>query len=79
MKLLINLAILFLCCIGVSGQTYRKEICVGFRVSSSEIDLDYGDNASNLAEIVGVSGNLVGISINLCKSIQKELFINDTP
>lgn len=25
------------------------------------------------------SGNLVGISINLCKSIQKELFINDTP
>lgn len=24
-------------------------------------------------------GNLVGISINLCKSIQKELFINDTP
>ena len=37
MKLLINLAILFLCCIGVSGQTYRKEICVGFRVNSSEI------------------------------------------
>ena len=27
----------------------------------------------------GVSGNLVGISINLCKSIEKELFINDTP
>ena len=25
------------------------------------------------------SGNLVGISINLYKSIQKELFINDTP
>lgn len=25
-----------------------------------------------------LSGNLVGISINLCKSIQKELFINDT-
>ena len=31
------------------------------------------------AEQLGVSGNLVGISINLCKSIQKELFINDTP
>ena len=29
--------------------------------------------------LTGVSGNLVGISINLCKSIQKELFINDTP
>ena len=28
---------------------------------------------------LGLSGNLVGISINLCKSIQKELFINDTP
>ena len=26
-----------------------------------------------------LNGNLVGISINLCKSIQKELFINDTP
>ena len=31
------------------------------------------------SDIKGVSGNLVGISINLCKSIQKELFINDTP
>ena len=29
--------------------------------------------------IARLSGNLVGISINLCKSIQKELFINDTP
>ena len=29
-------------------------------------------------EEIGLSGNLVGISINLCKSIQKELFINDT-
>ena len=29
-------------------------------------------------KIQGLSGNLVGISINLCKSIQKELFINDT-
>ena len=27
----------------------------------------------------GLSGNLVGISINLCKSKQKEFFINDTP
>ena len=27
---------------------------------------------------IRLSGNLVGISINLCKSIQKELFINDT-
>ena len=34
----------------------------------------YFDKASSR-----LSGNLVGISINLCKSIQKELFINDTP
>ena len=26
-----------------------------------------------------LSRNLVGIRINLCKSIQKEFFINDTP
>ena len=26
-----------------------------------------------------LSGNLVGISINLCKSKEKEFFINDTP
>jgi len=30
-------------------------------------------------EQLRLSGNLVGISINLCKSIQKELFINDAP
>ena len=30
------------------------------------------------ARLDRLSGNLVGISINLCKSIQKELFINDT-
>ena len=29
-------------------------------------------------DVSRLSGNLVGISINLCKSIQKELFINDT-
>ena len=29
--------------------------------------------------LLGLSGNLVGISINLCKSKQKEFFINDTP
>ena len=29
--------------------------------------------------LLRVSGNLVGISINLCKSIYEELFINDTP
>ena len=43
------------------------------------------DNANNTEDSATVedstrlSGNLVGISINLCKSIQKELFINNTP
>ena len=36
-------------------------------------------NEQKTEEIKRLSGNLVGISINLCKSIQKELFINDTP
>ena len=30
-------------------------------------------------DMPGLCGNLVGISINLCTSIQKELLINDTP
>lgn len=78
MKLLINLAILFLCCIGVSGQTYRKEICVGFRVNSSEIALDYGDNASNLAEIVGLltdvqrNPNMEITGVSFCGSASPE-------
>ena len=29
--------------------------------------------------VIWLSGNLVGISINLCKSKEKEFFINDTP
>ena len=40
---------------------------------------DYEQSKQFYTEVLGVSGNLVGISINLCKSIQKELFINDTP
>ena len=36
-------------------------------------------SVAHFGVIKGISGNLVGISINLCKSIQKELFINDTP
>ena len=44
----------------------------GQRVKIKSENYEYKD-------IVRISGNLVGISINLCKSIQKELFINDTP
>ena len=37
------------------------------------------EGAQHVTTNKGLSGNLVGISINLCKSIQKELFINNTP
>ena len=40
---------------------------------------DYMSDDKQIVAENGLSGNLVGISINLCKSIQKELFINDTP
>ena len=39
----------------------------------------YVHSQNTLMERLRFSGNLVGISINLCKSIQKELFINNTP
>ena len=38
-----------------------------------------GTIVTRMYAVFRLSGNLVGISINLCKSIQKELFINDTP
>ena len=49
----------------------------------SESERELLDDLLGLREVtldeMRLSGNLVGISINLCKSIQKELFINDTP
>ena len=48
---------------------------VGIHVSQAK----YGNCDGKHQEELGLSGNLVGISINLCKSIQKELFINNTP
>ena len=41
--------------------------------------LSYQKDQDNQSPLFRLSGNLVGISINLCKSIQKELFINDAP
>ena len=38
----------------------------------------YFNDGKTKTHLSRLSGNLVGISINLCKSIQKELFINDT-
>jgi len=76
-----------------SAQDYnKKEVCIRFRVASSVLDTKFADNEANLNNVIEflnevtndttlerLSGNLVGISINLCKSIQKELFINDAP
>ena len=47
-----------------------SEVAGFFRLYTSRLKCNLGS--------FGLSGNLVGISINLCKSIQKELFINDT-
>ena len=49
------------------GSTYTKRCAV------------YETYSGTFSQKNRLSGNLVGISINLCKSIQKELFINDTP
>ena len=58
----------------VAGCQLQAKII--FFQRSGRLTLQYA--AQNIC-VFGVSGNLVGISINLCKSIQKELFINDTP
>ena len=47
--------------------------------SATQEGMRFEQQTSKIKGTIGVSGNLVGISINLCKSIQKELFINDTP
>ncbi|WP_164071642.1 hypothetical protein [Leyella lascolaii] len=56
-------------------------VTYGMAAAQSRTDSLYSllDEAIANSDRYGVSGNLVGISINLCKSIQKELFINDTP
>ena len=63
-----------------------KDIEIKFRDESNVFISDSNDPTfTSTKQSIGklketrLSGNLVGISINLCKSIQKELFINDTP
>ena len=58
------------------GKLPDKQIFRQYRISRMLMGIALLDLAANYS---GLSGNLVGISINLCKSIQKELFINDTP
>ena len=80
-------SILYLCIMNMLEQLARivlpKEILDNFDIvkietDESDIDSEIQKNADCFTRI-RISGNLVGISINLCKSIQKELFINDTP
>ena len=66
------------------GTTYKKELLI--RVTPFFVALtsrccidDIAQLVEQRTDISRLSGNLVGISINLCKSIQKELFIYDTP
>ena len=61
-----------------NGSFYRFFIRTGVFASSVVAEVRPPFQADESC-FLGLSGNLVGISINLCKSIQKELFINDTP
>ena len=56
----------------VESWTYLVHVILPTGTAELNVQALLNDNS-------GLSGNLVGISINLCKSIQKELFINDTP
>ena len=57
----------------ISGDS----LLIGFKIDGTQ-DIMAGKAVPTEEDITRLSGNLVGISINLCKSIQKELFINDT-
>ena len=55
------------CCVGAFANRFKLTLAQSYAYLRRFKGIDW------------LSGNLVGISINLCKSIQKELFINDTP
>ena len=69
----------------VSRRTMHDERVIVYMATSQreavlfELKQRDGQCYTDTLRHYGISGNLVGISINLCKSIQKELFINDTP
>lgn len=58
-------------------EQLKKVIALTFKEADKPI-ISKNRLIKGLKYHLGLSGNLVGISINLCKSIQKELFINDT-
>ena len=65
-------------------QVYRKLCLEHPEYNARQVASYYShskilNKANGIETEAGLSGNLVGISINLCKSIQKKLFINDAP
>ena len=65
--------------IGTIVMSFTDTLMIGHHSTPELAAASFVNNMFTLVIILGFSGNLVGISINLCKSIQKELFINDTP
>ncbi len=51
------------------SQEKSSEVCVAFRVNSSEIDPEYGNNASGLREITSIIDNLLNDSTITLKSL----------
>ena len=63
-------------CLSICLWAQGKKGITASRLAEGDLLFCVAESGNN---ITGLSGNLVGISINLCKSIQKELFINDAP
>ena len=76
-----SLLFILFCCMGfvAKAQTIEEIKILDANEIVPVCIFDAPTAYQNGTTINRVSGNLVGISINLCKSIQKELFINDTP
>lgn len=52
MKRFVFLILILFYVFGMSAQTCRKEIRVGFRIGNDVVEPDYCDNASSLSEII---------------------------
>ena len=72
MKRLITFSIILFSTFCAYAQDVEKTITL------DEVTVKAAKVVNKADGMIRLSGNLVGISINLCKSIQKELFINDT-
>lgn len=60
------------------GQENRKEVCIGFRVGNSTLDVAYGDNAARLSEIISFlehvrdDSTLELVEVSFCGSASPE-------